>query len=118
MRYVKAFHFGIDNGLFQVLVFELGNLSAHRTDNMVMRLVVVRTFILRSIAKLVLDDQPRIYQQDNRIVQGSTADPELFLVGHIDIQVVNVEMSLYRINRIQYTISGIRLLEKKKGWRK
>ena len=65
---MKTFQFGIYDGLFQGFIFELGNLAARSADHVMVSLVVVRTFILRCIAELVLDDQSCINQLDNRIV--------------------------------------------------
>ena len=57
----------------------------------------------------MLDDQPRINQQDNGVIQRSPADPELFLFRHIGIQRVNVEMPLDGINSFKYSIAFRRL---------
>lgn len=59
---MKTFQFGIYDGLFQGFIFELGNLAARSADHVMVSLVVVRTFILRCIAELVLDDQSCINQ--------------------------------------------------------
>ena len=62
---MKTFYLRIHNSLFQILVFKLGHFSTRSTNYMMMRLIVVRTLILRSVTKLMFNHQPCINQYTN-----------------------------------------------------
>ena len=57
----------------------------------------------------MLDDQSCIDKQNNGIVQSSPADPELFLLRHIAVQLINIKMSFNGIDSIKYSIPFRRL---------
>ena len=82
MRQIETAELGMLDGMLEVFVLKLRHLAALGTDLMMVCVAVVALLVLRRIAELVLDDQPRVDEQDNGIVESSPADTELFLVGH------------------------------------
>ena len=46
------------------------------------RIAIIRFFVLGRVAELMLDDQTSIYKQNDGIVKRCTADAEVLLVGH------------------------------------
>ena len=106
---MKVLQPGLCDGLLQIVVFKFRNLAAAGANHVMVSLVLIRAFILGSVAKLVLDYQSGIHEQDNGIVESGTADAELLLFCHIAVQHVDVEMSFYRIYGIEYGIPFGRL---------
>ena len=102
---VEAAEFGVLDGVLEVFVLKLRHLATLGTDLMMVRIAVVALLVLRRIAELVLDDQPRVDKQDNGVVEGSPADAELFLVGHERVERVDVEMAVDGVDGIEYGIA-------------
>lgn len=102
---VEAAELGVLDGVLEVFVLKLRHLATLGTDLMMVRIAVVALLVLRRIAELVLDDQPRVDKQDNGVVEGSPADAELFLVGHERVERVDVEMAVDGIDGIEYGIA-------------
>ena len=73
------------------------------------RVAVVALLILRGVAKLVLDDQPRIDEQDDGVIEGGPADAEIFLVGHERIERVDVKMPVDGVDSVEYGVAFGRL---------
>lgn len=102
---VEAAELGVLDGVLEVFVLKLRHLATLGTDLMMVRIAVVALLVLRRIAELVLDDQPRVDKQDNSVVEGSPADAELFLVGHERVERVDVEMAVDGVDGIEYGIA-------------
>ena len=102
---VEAAELGVLDGVLEVFVLKLRHLATLGTDLMMVRIAVVALLVLRRIAELVLDDQPRVDKQDNGVVEGSPADAELFLVGHERVERVDVEMAVDGVDGIEYGIA-------------
>lgn len=51
-------------------------------DLVVVRIAIIRFFVLGRVAELMFDDQTSIYKQNDGIVKRCTADAEVLLVGH------------------------------------
>lgn len=102
---VEAAEFGVLDGVLEVFVLKLRHLATLGTDLMMVRIAVVALLVLRRIAELVLDDQPRVDKQDNSVVEGSPADAELFLIGHERVERVDVEMAVDGVDGIEYGIA-------------
>ena len=109
VRQVKAPEPGVLDGVLEVFVLKLRDLATLGANLMMMRAAIVAPFILGGVAKLVLDDQTGIHQQDDGIVERGTADTELLLPFHQRIESVNIEMTLYRIDGVKYGIAFGRL---------
>lgn len=102
---MKIFQFRLCYGLLQIFIFKLRHFPTACTNQMMMGFILIRTFILRCISKLVFNNQSGINQQYDSIIKSGTAYTEFFFFRHVTIQHVYIEMSLYRINRIQYSIT-------------
>ena len=102
---VEAAELGVLDGVLEVFVLKLRHLATLGTNLMMVRIAVVALLVLRRIAELVLDDQPRVDKQDNGVVEGSPADAELFLVGHERVERVDVEMAVDGVDGIKYGIA-------------
>ena len=100
---------GMLDSMLEIFVQKLRHLAALGTDLMMMRTTIVAPLVLGRVAKLVLDDQTGIHQQDDGIVERGTTDTKLFLPLHQRIKGINVEMPLYRIDGVEYGISLGRL---------
>ncbi len=62
---MKRLEFGVYYGLLDGGVFKLRDLTARRTNQVMMSFHIVRTFVLRGIAKLVLNDQPGVNEKND-----------------------------------------------------
>lgn len=102
---VEAAELGVLDGVLEVFVLKLRHLATLGTNLMMVRIAVVALLVLRRIAELVLDDQPRVNEQDDGVVEGSPADAELFLVGHERVERVDVEMAVDGVDGIKYGIA-------------
>lgn len=102
---VEAAELGVLDGVLEVFVLKLRHLATLGTNLMMVRIAVVALLVLRRIAELVLDDQPRVDKQDNSVVEGSPADAELFLIGHERVERVDVEMAVDGVDGIEYGIA-------------
>ena len=109
MGCVETFQLAVYNRLLQGFVLEFGHFAARSANHVVVCFVVVRTFVLRGVAELMLDYQSCIDKQDNRVVQRGAADPEFLFLRHIGIEHLDIEMSFDGINRIEYSIAFGRL---------
>lgn len=96
---------GVLDSMLEIFVQKLRHLAALGTNLMMMRTTIVAPLVLGRVAKLVLDDQPRVDKQDNGVVEGSPADAELFLVGHERVERVDVEMAVDGVDGIEYGIA-------------
>ena len=105
MRQIKAAQLRIGNRPLQFLILKLHHPSALSTDLMVMRVSIITFFILGRIAKLMLNNQTGVDKKYNGIVKCSTADAELFLIGHYRIKPINVKMSFYGVYSVKYGIA-------------
>src|SRR5699024_4645693 len=56
-------------------------------------------------SELVLDNQPGIDEKDDGIVKSCPAHPEILLLHHPQIEHVNIEMAVNRIDSIEYGIA-------------
>ena len=101
VRQTEAAKLGMLDGVLEVFVLKLRHLAALNANLMVVGVAVVALLILRRVAELMLDDQPRVDEQDDGIVEGSPADTELFLVGHQRVERVDVEMAVNGVDGIK-----------------
>ena len=102
---MKTFQFGFGYSLFQSFIFEFGNFSARSTYHVMVGFIVIRTLVLRSIAKLVLDNQSGINQEYDCVIKSSTTYTEFLFLSHIRIQHIYIEMSFYGIDSVEYSIT-------------
>ena len=100
---------GMLDGLLKVFVLKLDYFATLGTNHMMVGVAVVTLLILGGVAKLVLDNQPGIDEQNNGIVKRGAAYPKVLVVGHKRIKRVDIKMSVNGINRVEYGIAFGRL---------
>ncbi len=105
MRKVKPLESGILNGILKDLVLKFFDLPALCTYLMMVCLPVVGTLVLRGMTELVFDNQFGIDQQDDGVVESSAADAEILLIHHLQIEGINIKMSVDGIDRVEYGVA-------------
>lgn len=105
MGEVKAGQFGGCDSTLQFLVVKLGHRAALGADLVMMRVAVVTFFVLGRVAKLVLDNQAGIDEQDDGVVKRSAAHAEILLVCHERIERFHVKMTVDGVDGIEYSVA-------------
>ena len=83
----------------------LQHFSGVQIDEMVMLPELVRTFVLGAVvAELVFDHQIAVQEQLDGVVKGGSADT-VFVVFHLVVQLLNVEMPMGGVYFLQDRIS-------------
>lgn len=101
----ETLQLGMRNGILKRRILTLRHLPALSTNQVMVRIPVVRLFVLRCGAELMFDDQPCLNQQDDGIVQRGPTDTKVFFVGHLRIERIDVKMTLHGVDSIEYSIS-------------
>ena len=110
MGYGETLAMGILNHTTQLLVAHLGDTATCHTDTMKVSSHVERLLILRTIVKLVADNQMGVGKQLHGVVKRSAAHVELAGIHHVH-QLLHRKVSLYGIDGIKDGKTLLRLAQ-------
>ena len=69
---------------------------------MMVCLSIERLFVLRRVGELMFNNQLGINEQNNGVVESSSAHSEPLVVIHLGIEHIYIEVTIYRVNGIKY----------------
>ena len=101
----ETFQTSLVDGIGNLGGFDLCHLSTDRTDLMAMTHIVVTCFIDRRPLKTMADDQSKLEEQIQRIIEGRSTDGKIIILHQSFAQLIKCKMPFSLIDSFQNGIT-------------